>query len=287
MSASDDVALLRAENEALRLENAALRGESGEGVTLDGLAATMREFIARTDHSLHHHGVDEISDEVKALKDAEETMTPDEISQAREMFNRYDEDGSGAIDTEELGMLMLTLGETVSAERLAEMVKEVDDNNNGVIDFAEFLQLLAILSGEVKETTSIKKVKLGAVSYYGRSALIRWIKYDDSQINGDVTGPLVAPARRLARAVSLDKRLEVFFYLAIIIAGTVSGLQTYSQFSTSAVLMAIEWCTLAIFAIEMLLKFLAESAGKMHYFLADPWNVSACPPTTLCATAFG
>ena len=247
MSVSDEIAQLRAENEALRRANAVLRGESGVGVTLDGLAATMQEFIARTDHSLHHHSVDEIGDEVKALKDAEETMTPDEIAQAREMFNRYDADGSGAIDTEELGMLMLTLGETVSEEKLTEMIMELDDNNNGVIDFAEFLQLLAILSGEVEETGSVKKVKLGAVSYYGRSALIRWIKYDDSQINGDVTGPLVHPIRRLARGVALDKRLETFFYLAIVVAGTVSGLQTYSQFSNSAALSTIEWCTLMIF----------------------------------------
>ena len=54
------------------------------------------------------------------------------------------------------------------------MVQELDDNNNGVVDFPEFLQLLAILAGEAKETTSIKKVKLGAISYYGRSALIRY-----------------------------------------------------------------------------------------------------------------
>ena len=40
---------------------------------------------------------DEIGDEVQALKEAEENMTPEEIAQAREMFDRYDADGSGAI----------------------------------------------------------------------------------------------------------------------------------------------------------------------------------------------
>lgn len=275
LAASDEVARLRAENEALKSEIAVLRGEAGEGVTLDGLAATMRDFIARTDHSLHHHTVDEISDEVQALKEAEATMSPDQITQAREMFDRYDVDGSGAINTDELGMLMLALGETVPQEKLNAMVMEVDDNNNGVIDFSEFLQLLAILSGEAGETTSIKKVKLGAVSYYGRSALIRWIKHDDSAINGDVTGELVHPIRRFARGVSLDKRLETFFYFSIVVAGTVSGLQTYAQFSNNPFLTAIEWCTLIIFAVEMLLKFAAESAGKMYFFITDMWNVSA------------
>jgi hypothetical protein len=207
------------------------------------------------------------------LKEAEENMTPEEIAQAREMFDRYDADGSGAIDTDELAMLMLALGETIPQERLNKMVLEVDDNNTGVIDFAEFLQLLSILSGESKETSSIKKVKLGQVSYYGRSALIRWIKNDDEAVNGDVTGPLVHPMRRFARSVALNKRLEMFFYFAIVVAGTVSGMQTYSEFSDSSVLMAIEWLTLVIFTFEMVLKFSAESSGKLHFFLTDMWNV--------------
>eukprot|EP01043_Picozoa_sp_COSAG02_P008638 COSAG02_NODE_280_length_25797_cov_66.644447_17_plen_273_part_00 len=122
-SAEEELAKLRAENEALRAENAALRGESGEGVTLDGLAATLRDFVERTDHALHHQGVDEIADEVQALKDAEENLSPEEISQAREMFDRYDVDGSGAIDTDELAMLMLALGETIPQEKLAKMVQ--------------------------------------------------------------------------------------------------------------------------------------------------------------------
>ncbi len=151
----------------------------------------------------------------------------------------------------------------------------MDENNNGVIDFTEFLQLLAILAGERQETSNIKKVKLGQVSYYGRSALMRWIKNDEGEINGDVTGPLVHPIRRLARRVALDKFLELFFYAAIVVAGTVSGLQTYQNFADSAILIAIEWLTLAIFTIEMTLKLCAESSGKIRFFFTDMWNVSS------------
>lgn len=188
--------------------------------------------------------------------------------------NRYDTDGSGAIDTDELAMLMLALGETIPQERLNKMVQDVDENNNGVIDFPEFLQLLAILAGEAKETSSIKKVKLGQVSYYGRSALMRWIQNDPEDVNGDVTGPLIHPIRRFARTVALGKKLELFFYSAIVVAGTVSGMQTYSGLSDNVALIAIEWLTLGIFTIEIVLKFCAESAGKQLHFFADTWNVS-------------
>lgn len=270
-----ELAKLRAENEALRAENAVLRGESGEGVTLDGLAATLRDFVERTDHALHHQGVDEISEVVQALKEAEENLSPEDIAQAREMFDRYDADGSGAIDTDELAMLMLALGETIPQDRLNSMVEELDENNNGVIDFTEFLRLLAILAGEKEETSNIKKVKLGQVSYYGRSALMRWIKHDGGEINGDVTGPLIHPIRRFARRVALDKYLELFFYSAIVVAGTVSGLQTYPQFADSAVLVGIEWLTLAAFTIEITLKLCAESSGKLRFFFTDMWNVSS------------
>ena len=71
------------------------------------------------------------------------------------------------------------------------------------------------------------------------------------------------------------KYFELFFYSAIVVAGTVSGMQTYSQFTDSAVLVGIEWLTLAIFTIEIALKFCAESSGKMRFFFTDMWNVSS------------
>lgn len=136
-----------------------------------------------------------------------------------------------------------------------------------MIDFAEFLMLLSILAGEAEETSSIKKVKLGQVSFYSRSALIRWIRNDGEEVNGDVTGPLIGPVRSAARGVALHKGGEMFFYSAIVVAGTVSGIQTYPRFANSVILSAIEWITLIIFAVEMVMKFLAESEGNMRYFL--------------------
>lgn len=155
------------------------------------------------------------------------------------------------------------------------MVEEVDDNQNGVVDFPEFLTLYAMLSGEVKGE-HVKKISLGKTAFYGRTALIRWINYDGDEINGDVTGPLVPGMRATARSAALNRSLEYFFYFCIIIAGTCSGLQTYESMQGSPFILGLEWLTLFVFFVEVVLKLLAESAGKIIGFFEDPWNVFDC-----------
>eukprot|EP01048_Picozoa_sp_COSAG05_P015133 COSAG05_NODE_1790_length_4082_cov_21.604162_5_plen_179_part_01 len=169
---SDEVAQLRAENESLRAQLAALQGgAAGEAVTLESLNAKLNVFIEKSQHHMAHSKSDDISNDVQALSEAESKLTEQQIAQAREVFDSYDKDGSGAISADELRELMLVLGERPDPARLQKMVEEVDDNNNGVIDFTEFLTLFAILVGEAEETADIKKIKLGSMSYYGRAAL--------------------------------------------------------------------------------------------------------------------
>jgi len=50
---------------------------------------------------------------------------------------------AGTITTKELGTVMRSLGQSPTEEELQEMVKEVDADGSGAIDFQEFLTLLA------------------------------------------------------------------------------------------------------------------------------------------------
>ena len=52
-------------------------------------------------------------------------------------------DGDGSITTKELGTVMRSLGQTPTEAGLQEMIKEVDANGDGTIDFPEFLNLMA------------------------------------------------------------------------------------------------------------------------------------------------
>lgn len=60
----------------------------------------------------------------------------------RQIFNRYDEDGSGEIDAEELQQIMATLGKEMTIEEVTGMINEIDDSGDALIDFEEFCALI-------------------------------------------------------------------------------------------------------------------------------------------------
>ncbi|XP_034323714.2 uncharacterized protein [Magallana gigas] len=73
--------------------------------------------------------VDQLSAEIK--KDFKET------------FNLFDKDGDGTISTNELAMVMRSLGQNPSDAELEIMLKGVDEDGNGSIDFEEFVLMMA------------------------------------------------------------------------------------------------------------------------------------------------
>eukprot|EP01043_Picozoa_sp_COSAG02_P042392 COSAG02_NODE_3602_length_6498_cov_2.647914_3_plen_685_part_00 len=56
------------------------------------------------------------------------------------IFRRYDLDGSGTIDADELQQILEEVGQTVSDHEIVELMKEIDSDNSGEIDFEEFMQ---------------------------------------------------------------------------------------------------------------------------------------------------
>ena len=83
-------------------------------------------------------------------------LTEDKIAEFKEAFNLFDKNGDGTITTKELGTVMRSLGQNPTEAELQDMVKEVDVDDNGTIDFPEFLTMMA---RKMKDSDSEEEIK--------------------------------------------------------------------------------------------------------------------------------
>ncbi len=70
-------------------------------------------------------------------------LSEEKIAEFRCAFELFDKDRDGSITIKELGTVIENLGQNPSEADLKEMIKEVDLDGNGDIDFNEFLVLMA------------------------------------------------------------------------------------------------------------------------------------------------
>lgn len=76
-------------------------------------------------------------------------LTEEQISEFAEAFKLFDKDLDGRITSNELGIVMRSLGQRPTDQELKNMVTIVDQDGNGTIEFNEFLNLM---SRKAKET---------------------------------------------------------------------------------------------------------------------------------------
>merc|ERR1712187_317316 len=70
-------------------------------------------------------------------------LTEEQIGQITQAFELFDPDGSGTIETQELKIAMRALGFEPKQEEIDKMVRDVDDDGSGSVDFPEFLDMMA------------------------------------------------------------------------------------------------------------------------------------------------
>eukprot|EP00753_Platysulcus_tardus_P009369 PLAT2013.1.p1 GENE.PLAT2013.1~~PLAT2013.1.p1 ORF type:complete len:182 (-),score=80.23 PLAT2013.1:119-664(-) len=70
-------------------------------------------------------------------------LTDAQIEELKEAFALFDRAGRGSIDAENLGHVLRSLGQSPTDEEVVEMIKQVDLDGNGSIDFNEFLAMMA------------------------------------------------------------------------------------------------------------------------------------------------
>ena len=63
-------------------------------------------------------------------------------SEYKELFEMFDKDEDGLIDQNDLGKILRALGQDPSDQDLIEMITDVDKNEDKLIDYEEYLQLV-------------------------------------------------------------------------------------------------------------------------------------------------
>uniref|UniRef100_A0ACD6A927 Uncharacterized protein n=1 Tax=Avena sativa TaxID=4498 RepID=A0ACD6A927_AVESA len=72
-----------------------------------------------------------------------EGLTGEQMVASQEAFSIFDKNDDGCISLEELFAVTRSLGLEPTDQELNDMMREVDTDGNGVIDFQEFLNLIA------------------------------------------------------------------------------------------------------------------------------------------------
>lgn len=81
----------------------------------------------------------------------ERKLTEEDVADLRETFDMFDKDSSGTISLQELQGVTEKLGLSVTLEELSDVIYSVDVNNDGEIDFDEFLIMMKKIPDTEKE----------------------------------------------------------------------------------------------------------------------------------------
>lgn len=89
-----------------------------------------------------------------------------QIAAYRKAFNRFDEDGSGEIDFEELTNALQSLGERPSPEMVRNLIDVVDLDSSGQIDFEEFVVMMrTFYTGEAADVNALENLSAAVKSF--------------------------------------------------------------------------------------------------------------------------
>ena len=95
-------------------------------------------WLASTDN-----GADEFASlKAKITAQGKRTLNNEQIQRLKEVFDHFDADGSGSIDADELVNVFSSMGQDVTREDMEEMIRGVDDDDSGQIEFPEFMMLM-------------------------------------------------------------------------------------------------------------------------------------------------
>jgi len=108
----------------------------GKTASEDDLRKIIKDVVPAGGESLDFADFLELMGKHYAVADSEQYL--------REAFTIFDKDGNGYISWPELHHLLSNLGEKITPSEAEDMIKEVDTDGDGMINFDEFCKILKI-----------------------------------------------------------------------------------------------------------------------------------------------
>ena len=106
----------------------------GQNPTDDEINEMMREVDLNQDGKIDF---DEFM--ILMTKSSPDTQTEEEVINA---FRVFDKEGNGLIASSELKHIMMTIGDKMTEEEADEMVNEADIDEDGMINYEEFVRMM-------------------------------------------------------------------------------------------------------------------------------------------------
>ena len=95
----------------------------------------------------------------------------------RKVFNKFDADGSGEVDVQEMTAMVKSLKINMTQAQVKKLVQQADPNRNGSIDFAEFQ---TALKKQLREGGALAQVATEAGGSFGFLNPLSWFQSDEA-----------------------------------------------------------------------------------------------------------
>ena len=129
-------------------------------------------------------------------------LTPDEIQQYADQFNRIDKDDSGTLDENEILDLFIKIQFPANKNVVRNAIQEFDQDGDGKINFEEFLNMYIqekekqnqkLLEVSKKEMTLIKHSTGSAEHSYPQEEVSGFVNYLNAELSNDHTLEYILP----------------------------------------------------------------------------------------------
>jgi voltage-gated sodium channel len=256
------------------------------GAVTGGMSQAMDEFDEKEERDRREHA-----------EQAYEEMHPNGalLKTLRDFFDLVDVDGSGEVDKAELAASMKAMGESEKTiARAAEMIHKVDRDGSNTMSFREFV--LVVTLGELDLDREEEEQAMRDEADPFRAAARRAVLEDERLADAAVEATLlhclqvtwqppaaeeaVAPTGYLALAawakrIVFHPQFTNFMTGVILTAAFLVGVRTEISYPgrvhQSPFLDGLEILILILFAIEVVLKLIAEGYTP-HLFFTENWN---------------